>query len=156
MKTFYTYIIVFSIFLFSPVLTSAETALKKHDVDFVFSLPEAQWKEKGPAFHACPNCDVRLIETETGTGMMIHDQVANRLMSIFPSYADPKKNPIFVAIGIFFPVGWEKDYRSDNFLPDREAQVQEDLSLQYAVAATSARGPSGYEGVLFTITNSQD
>ncbi|WP_447971714.1 hypothetical protein [Nitrospira sp. M1] len=123
---------------------------------FVFALPKEQWKEKGPAFHACPDCDVRWVETKTGTGMMVHDQVANKLTSIFPNYADPKKTPIFVTIGIFFPVGWEKDYRSDDFLPAREAQAQHDISGEYTVAATAARGPSGYEGVLYTITKSQD
>ncbi|GJL49162.1 MAG: hypothetical protein NPIRA01_03890 [Nitrospirales bacterium] len=155
MKAFYTCIIVFSLLLFSPVSILAETVLKKDAVDFAFSLPEAQWKEKGPAFYACPNCDVRFIETEAGTGMMIHDQVVNRLTSIFPNYADPKKDPIFVVIGVFFPVGWEKDYQTDNYLPDRETQAQQDVGLQYVVAATPARGPSGYEGILYTITNSQ-
>ncbi|GJL55285.1 MAG: hypothetical protein NPIRA02_24170 [Nitrospirales bacterium] len=156
MKYFFSFIVVCLLTVLFVPSTFADTVLEKETVDFVFSLSQDQWKQQGPTFHACTDCDVRLVETKTGTGLMVHDQVANKLVSILPNYADPKHNPIFMVIGIFFPVGWEDDYRSDNFLPAREMQAQQDISSEYTVAATAARGPSGYEGVLYTITKSHN
>ncbi len=134
-----------------PLTTVAGPVLAKDQTDFVFSLSEPQWKEEGPKFYACETCDVRLVSITNGAGVIVHDQVANSLMTVSPNYLESKEKPSFVVIGIFSPMGWEKDIHSKGFLHGREAQAQHDLGLEYSVTASSAPGPSGYEGVLFTI-----